>query len=64
MEKQKKYAYKRVSPDNLRRLTVEECNESYWKHNNTNMRRLSDEEYDELYEIMYGQQGKKKPEDS
>ena len=41
--------------DDLRRLTVEECNELYLKHNNPNMRRLSDEEYAELYETMYGQ---------
>jgi hypothetical protein len=50
--------------DNIRRLTVEECNELYLKHNNPNMRRLSDDEYAELYEIMYGQKGKEIPENS
>ena len=47
-KKQRTETTRRINPDNLRRLTVEECNESYLKHNNPNMRRLSDEEYEEL----------------
>ena len=50
--------------NSLGRLTAEEANELYLKHNNPNMRRLSDEEYAELYDKMYNQQGKEKPEDS
>lgn len=48
----------------LGRLSLEEANEIYAKYNNENMRRLSDEEYEKLYETMYGQVGKDKPEDS
>lgn len=48
----------------LGRLTVEEANDLYLRFNNPNMRRLSDEEYNELYDKMYNQQGKEKPEDS
>lgn len=48
----------------LGRLSLEEANEMYAKYNNENIRRLSDEEYDALYDKMYNQQGKEKPEDS
>jgi hypothetical protein len=48
----------------LGRLTVEEACEIYANYNNPNIRRLSDEEYNALYDKMYNQQGKEKPEDS
>lgn len=50
--------------NSLGRMTAEEASDHSLRFNNPNLRRLSDEEYDELYDKMYNQQGRKKPEDS